>query len=210
MICRAKHNFFIYNFFKLYTVCKIRWNFHKVFINGNFTDRNLPVLIISNHISWWDGFWAEYLNLKIFHRKYFYFMMLEEQLKKNRFLNFTGGFSVKKKTKSVIETLNYTSELLYDNRNIVLMFPQGEIQSLYNDDIRFDKGLEYILKKNKGKIQIIFLVSLVDYFSQQKPSLFMYLREYNDLDFATVTLEKEYSDFHAGCRHNNIGMNRSL
>lgn len=210
MICRAKHNFFIYSFFKLYTVCKIRWNFNEVLIKGNFTDRNLPVLIISNHISWWDGFWAEYLNLKIFRRKYFYFMMLEEQLKKNRFLNYTGGFSVKKKTKSVIETLNYTSELLTDNRNIVLMFPQGEIQSLYNDEIGFEKGLEYTLRKIKGEIQIIFLVSLVDYFSQQKPSLFMYFMEYHCPDFTTVTLEKEYSDFHAGCIKNNIGMNRSL
>jgi 1-acyl-sn-glycerol-3-phosphate acyltransferase len=139
MICRAKHNFFVYSFFKLYTVAKIRKNFKKIHISGSFEDKQLPILIISNHVSWWDGFWAEYLNLKLFHRKFFYFMMLEEQLEKNRFLNYTGGYSIKKKARSIIESLDYTAGLLADNMNYVLIFPQGEIQSLYNDKICFDK-----------------------------------------------------------------------
>ena len=64
----------------------------------DFNDRNLPVLLISNHISWWDGFWAMYINLKVLKRK-FHFMMLEEQLRKYWFFNYTGGFSVNKKSK---------------------------------------------------------------------------------------------------------------
>ena len=166
----------------------------------NLHDRKLPVLLISNHISWWDGFWAEYLNLKIIHRKFFYFMMLEEQLKKNRFLNYTGGFSIKKRSKSIIESLTYTAGLLEDNRNIVLVFPQGEIQSLYNTSIHFDKGLEFILKKVTGKIHIIFLVSLVDYFSGQKPGLYMYFREYHEEHLTSENIEREYGIFYSQCR----------
>ena len=210
MIRKAKHNFFIYNFFKLYTVWKIRRNFHKVFINGEFADRQLPVLIISNHVSWWDGFWAEYLNLKVIRRKFFYFMMLEEQLRKNRFLNYTGGFSIKKRSKSIIESLNYAAGLLLDNKNLVLVFPQGEIQSLSNPSIHFDKGLEFILKKVTGKIHMVFLVSLVDYFSQQKPGLYMYFKEYHDNDRSTLNIEREYGIFYSHCRDKNIGMSKSL
>jgi 1-acyl-sn-glycerol-3-phosphate acyltransferase len=210
MIRRAKHNYFIYNFFKLYTVWKIRRNFHKVLIKGEFADRKLPVLIISNHISWWDGFWAEYLNLKVFHRKFFYFMMLEEQLNKNNFLNYTGGFSIKKKSKSIIETLYYTAGLLENNRNLVLIFPQGEIQSLYNNSVQFDKGLEFILKKTTGKVHLVFLVSLIDYFSSQKPGLYMYYTEYHEEEMTIRALEKEYGLFYSQCRSGNIEMNKSL
>ena len=208
MIRRAKHNFFIYTFFKLYTVWKIRRNFNRVFITGEFSDRQLPVIIIANHISWWDGFWAEYLNLKVFHRKFFYFMMLEEQLTKNNFLNYTGGFSIKKKSKSIIESLNYTAGLLEDNRNIVIVFPQGEIQSLYNSSINFDKGLEFILKKLTGKVHIIFLASLVDYFSGQKPGLYMYYIEYTEKDLTVSAIEKEYGLFYKRCISENIKMQK--
>lgn len=210
MICRAKHNFFIYSFFKFYTIVKIRKNFKKVHINGSLEDKQLPILIISNHVSWWDGFWAEYLNLKLFHRKFFYFMMLEEQLRKNRFLNYTGGFSIKKKARSIIESLDYTAGLLDDNRNYVLIFPQGEIRSIYNDQIRFDKGLEFILKKLTGKIHFIFLVSLIDYFSEQKPSLYMYFTEYSEKDLTIHAVEKAYAGFHSRCRNANIEMSSSI
>ena len=210
MIRRAKHNFFIYNFFKIYTVWKIRRNFDRVLINGEFEERQLPVLMISNHVSWWDGFWAEYLNLKVIRRKFFHFMMLEEQLNKNNFLNYTGGFSIKKKSKSIIETLNYTAGLLEDNKNLVLVFPQGEIQSLYNTSIHFNKGLEFILKKVTGKIHIVFLVSLVDYFSQQKPGLYMYFKEYNGGYLTTENIEREYGIFYSQCRDKNIEMSKSL
>lgn len=204
MIVKARHNFFIYPFFKLYTVWKIRRNFQEVYINGEFHDRGLPVLLISNHISWWDGFWAVLLNRKVFNRKFFFFMMLEEQLKKNRFLSYTGGFSIKKKSKSIIESLNYTAELLEDNRNIVIVFPQGEIQSLYNSSIIFDKGLEFILKKVQGEVHIIFLASLVDYFSGQKPGLYMYFNEYSEKDLTIKALEKEYGLFYNRCISENI------
>jgi 1-acyl-sn-glycerol-3-phosphate acyltransferase len=208
MIIRARHNFLIYSFFKLYTVWKIRRNFQDIEINGEFHDRGLPVLLISNHISWWDGFWAVYLNRKVFKRKFFYFMMLEEQLKKNRFLSYTGGFSIKKKSLSIIESLNYTAELLGDKRNTVIIFPQGEIQSLYNSLINFDKGLEFILKKLTGEVHIIFLTSLVDYFSGQKPGLYMYFSEYFEKDLTVRTIEKEYGLFYKQCISENIKLKK--
>ena len=208
MIIKARHHWFIYPFFKLYAVYRIGRHFNKVFVSGCFRDRDLPVLLISNHISWWDGFWAVYLNWKVFKRKFFYFMMLEEQLKKNRFLRYTGGFSIKKKSKSIIESLNYTGGLLGDNRNIVIIFPQGEIQSLYNSSINFDKGLEFILKKLTGEVHIIFLASLVDYFSGQKPGLYMYFSEYFEKDLTVSAIENEYGLFYAQCISENIKLKK--
>jgi hypothetical protein len=203
MIYKATHHFFLYPFFKRYAVWKIRRNFHDVYIKGEFHEKNLPVLLISNHLSWWDGFWAIYLNIRLFHRK-FYFMMLEDQLKKHMFFNKTGGYSIKKGSKSIIETIDYTSSLLTDNKNIVLLFPQGEIQSLYTQPIRFEDGIGYVMKKITCDIQIIFLVTLIDFFSHPKPGLFLYFEEYQGSDFTTKTLQEEYNRFYVHCIPQNL------
>lgn len=193
---KAKHNFLIYKFFKNYSIRKTNKVFERVNMVGNFNDKQRPVLVICNHISWWDGFWIMYLNLKILHRK-FHFMMLEDQLKKYWFFNYSGGFSVQKKSRSVIESLNYTIELLNDKENMVLIFPQGKIHSLHNSNIKFEKGLEWISNKTND-IQILQVANLVDYFSQPKPSLFMYLEEYNSNN-KLLTIEKSYQQFYLQC-----------
>ncbi len=203
MIIKSKHHIIVYPLYRLYTLLKIRLNFQEVVICGEFRDKNLPLLLISNHISWWDGIWIMYLNIKHFGRK-FHVMMLEEQIKKFRITNMVGAYSVKKGSRSIIETLNYTNEILTDNRNMVLMFPQGEIQSVYNTIIRFEKGIERLIKENQGKIQVVFIANLIDYFSQEKPTLFIYLKE-PGMELITLdAIEKEYNIFYSDSVSQNI------
>jgi 1-acyl-sn-glycerol-3-phosphate acyltransferase len=195
MILKAKHNFLLYNFFSSYAKWKIKWNFEDVNIIGNIVKSNLPVLLLSNHTSWWDGFWAMYLNMKVFQRK-FHFMMLEEELRRLWFFNHTGGFSIRKRSKSVIETLNYTEELLRDNNNLVLVFPHGKIHSMHQQNFQFERGIERAIRNLTGKIQIIFMASLVDYHSKPKPSLYIYIDDTGDGDFTIGNLEDRYNAFY--------------
>lgn len=194
MIIKAKHNFIIYNFFRNYAVYKTNKHFEKVNIIGDYKHKNKALLVVANHISWWDGFWIMYLNRKLLKRK-FYFMMLEEQLKKYWFFNYSGGFSIKKNSKSVLETLNYTNQLLNDKNNMVLIFPQGEIKSIYENTIRFEKGIDRLLKKSNN-IQVLQVVNLIDYFSNSKPTLYIYLKEFELDNQNADTIEKSYQDFY--------------
>jgi 1-acyl-sn-glycerol-3-phosphate acyltransferase len=196
MILKAKHHFVIYPFFKWYTGFIIHRHFSAVRIIGDFHDKQLPVLIIANHSSWWDGFWAEYVNQKVLHRKT-HFMMLEKQLRKYWVFKYTGGFSINKQSRSMIETLNYTSELLNDGNNMVLMFPQGEIQSQHNPSIKFESGLSRILKGKENLVQVLFVVNLVDYFSNRKPGIFMHIQEFTSPLFDGKTIEENYNMFYA-------------
>lgn len=207
MILRAKHNFIIYPFFRWYAGFIINRHNSTVKIIGEFKDRNLPVLLISNHISWWDGFWAMYINQNVLHRK-FHFMMLEEQLRKYWFFNFTGGFSVNKNTKSIVETLNYTSTLLTDKENMVLIFPQGEIQSLHNQNIQFEKGVERILKNKENAVQVVFSVNLIDYFSNPKPGIYFHIREYTEEGFDLQSIQENYNKFYAESVHKQMTFNQ--
>ncbi len=194
MILKARHHVFIYPFFMRYAVFITKRYFKKVGIYGNIKDNGLPILIIANHMSWWDGFWIAYLNETRFKRK-FHFMMLEEQLRKYWFFNYAGGFSVRKGSRSIIETLHYTSALLKNSENLVLIFPQGEIQSMHNQHFVFEKGINRIFS-DRNAVQVIMVANLVDYFSQKKPSLHMYLAEYNDQTFDHQTLETSYNAFY--------------
>ena len=125
-------------------------------------------------------------------------MMLEEQLENRMFLNRAGAFSIKKSSRSLIESLSYCSEILADRNNILLMFPQGRIETLYKRSFVFEPGVERILKKLPEPPDIYFLVNLVEYFSQQKPSLFIRSKRYEG-DLSRASLQEEYKRFFEEC-----------
>ena len=197
---KAKHHFVIYPLFKWLTGILLKRSFNKIIIEGEFEDNGNPVLVIANHISWWDGFWIMYLNLKMIHRK-LYFMMLEEQLKKNWYFQYSGGYSIKKKSRSIIESLDYTTELLNDSNNMVFLFPQGEIKSLYNNTMDFEKGIQRIIERSLPELQVLFMVNLPDYFSDPKPSLFTYIKSYSAKYLKDGSVESEYSIFYSWALH---------
>jgi 1-acyl-sn-glycerol-3-phosphate acyltransferase len=199
MIIKSKHHIFYYNYFKLfYAKWKIFRHFSSVRIIGEFHEKNLPILLLSNHVSWWDGIWPMYLNIKSFNRKY-HFMMLEEEIKKGKVPNNVGGYSVKKGSRSIIESINYTAEILADKKNMVLLFPQGRIESSYISSIQFERGFDKILKKIGTQVQIFFLVNLVDYFSNMKPVVYMYFKEYSRLDINADNMQHDFNLFYSDC-----------
>ncbi len=196
MILKAKHHFLVVPFFEWYSRSSMKKHFGTIEMNGKAEDKNLPILLISNHTSWWDGFWVNYINQKLFRRK-FHFMMLEEKLRNYWLFNYTGGFSVNKKSRGIIETLDYTSELLCNPDNLVLLFPQGEIQSMHTQNIQFEKGIERILRNKEHNVQIVFLVNLVDYFSNRKPGIYFYLQEYTGNAIDIQSIQDSYNLFYA-------------
>lgn len=200
MIIKAKHHFVIHPIFKLFSRVMINSHFSHVEVMGNVdVSSNRSILLISNHSSWWDGFWQLNLNSKVFKKK-FHFMMLEEQLRKHWYFNYTGGFSVKKSARSAVETIQYSAGLLSHPHNLVLMFPQGKVESIHKHTLTFEKGVEKILERtNREYVQIVFLVNSIDDFINRKPVLHHYITEYNGENIHYGELEKSYNAFFANC-----------
>lgn len=170
----------------------IRRKFQSVIIGKKDIDTNKPILLISNHVSWWDGFWAMYINLTLFKKK-FYFMMHEKQLLEYKFFNQTGGFSINNQYSHIIDSINYSSSILEDKNNLLVIYPQGEINSIYQSEFVFKRGIEKII--NKKDISLIFSANLIDYFSNPKPTIFIYLEEYQG-DYNLKDIEKAYNKFY--------------
>ena len=198
MVLKAKHHFFIYPFFKFYAGWIIQRHFGRVELKNEFDDLGLPVLLLSNHVSWWDGFFAMLFNVNVLRRK-FHFMMLKDQLEKFSFFNQTGGYSIQKKSREIVESINYTAELLHDCGNMVLLFPQGKIESIYKISFQFESGIGRILEKVGGNIHILFMANLIDYFSNRKPGLYIYVSEYKNDKLDPNSIQDAYNLFYSQC-----------
>jgi 1-acyl-sn-glycerol-3-phosphate acyltransferase len=132
------------------------------------------ILLLCNHFSWWDGFFAGHLTQTYLHRD-FHIMMQEDHLQNRMFFNHVGGFSINRKSKEVITSLQYAAQLLGEAKNLVTVFPQGALESNHIEEINIERGIDYIVKKIKGDCQIIYYSAFVEYFESLKPSVYFHL-----------------------------------
>lgn len=194
MIKANHHPFFVW-FFRFYTNIMIRIHFRKVYVEGDIEKTTNPLLIVSNHFSWWDGFFILWLNNKLW-KKRFYVMMLEEQLATRKFLSRTGAFSINRGQPSARHSLKYAIEILQNNENLLLMYPQGEIRSQLEYPVHFESGAESLMKRSQPDVKMV--VVLTDYFSFRKPSLFFYIKNVNPQN-KKINLEASFNHFMQEC-----------
>ena len=198
---KARHIAWVTLFFKIYITRKMKNNFHEIVVEGDMPKKDKSVLMIGNHVGWWDGFWVFYLCFKYIHKNFF-FMMDEKELLKRKIFTKTGGFSIQRASRSVIETLDYVSELLRNPQHLVLMFPQGKLFSLYSDEIKFEKGINRIrLDENSS---VFLMVQMIEYLQHPKPTSFLYLKEVDTLE----NIELQYNEFYKQClsKHRSVSI----
>ncbi|WP_448699765.1 lysophospholipid acyltransferase family protein [Mucilaginibacter sp. AW1-3] len=169
MITPRRH-WLITPFFSVYIGYIIKRNFHSVNFNKVTPDPAKAVLLIANHFSWWDGLVLYYLN-KIYFKKQFRIMVLEETMKEISFFKYLGAFSVNKNSRQVVESLNYAAGSLNDPENMVVIFPQGKLYSNFVDSVTFEKGLSKITDMAIADFQYLFCAAFTENFDHQKPSV---------------------------------------
>lgn len=190
-----KNNKLISGFFHRYIGYIISKNFRAFNFNTIEVDADKSVLLLANHFSWWDGFLMYWLNHLLLKKK-FHVMTLESTVKKVFFLKYLGAYSVLKNSRSMIESLNYTAELLNNPQNLVLIFPQAKLYSNFTNDIHFEGGLAKIIKQASGKFQYIFANSFIENFEHKKPTVNVYVQNYvqdvNGIDELKQAFQQHY------------------
>lgn len=188
-----RQNSLVYAFFSWYIGRIIRSDFRSFEYNQVDIDPNRSVLLLANHFSWWDGFLLFYLN-KLFLRKRFHIMVTKENYRKVWFLKYLGAFSVRKNSRSMIETLEFAGQLLNDPENLVVIFPQGKLYSSHIDEVTFEKGLINLINSSDKQFQYLFVAMMVDYFEFRKPSVNACLQTWEGAEFTSLQLIKsEYN-----------------
>lgn len=168
------------------------------FLNTPSINSNVATLLLMNHFSFNDGPMMHFLCRKVL-KKEFKVMVLEEQMRNFKALKYIGCFSVNKKSRSLVESLDYAATLLSEPKNMLGIFPQGGVYSHHLERIHFEQGLDRILKKNKKTIQVVFAVVLLDFLASFKPKANVYLMDYvGEQD--PLKMEEAYNLFYKSCK----------
>jgi 1-acyl-sn-glycerol-3-phosphate acyltransferase len=182
-------------FWKHYSRYMLHRHFHQVCVtkSENFViTPQKSILLLGNHFSWWDGFIGNYLSHEISTHK-FHVMMLEEQLQKNKILQTSGAFSIQRNSRDMVRSLQFATQVLENHENLLLLYPQGRIESMHNPTPTFEKGWFRIVSQLKTQAtQIVFYTALVDYMQHEKPTLYLNLAQYNGsfpYDFETLKIQ---------------------
>lgn len=189
-----QHNPLAVHFFNYYSRLMVKWYFRDLRYHSAAAIPKGPLLVLANHFSWWDGFLTVVHNQRYFKRK-FHVLMLEDQLSRRRFLAKAGAFSIRKGSRSAINSLNYAAEILNNPDNMLLMFPQGSIQSHHQQHFTFEKGIEFIIKRCKVPPSLLFLAHLIDYHAGKKPVVHVYSSLLQNANQSASSLENHYNDF---------------
>lgn len=192
---KPKSNKLIHGFFSWYISRIIAKDFHSFNYNQPSFANDKAILLLANHFSWWDGFFLFHLN-KIYFKKKFYAMVLEETVVKVKFFKYIGAFSIQKNAKSLIASLDYAGKLLDNPDNLVLIFPQGELYSSHISSINFEKGLSKIIASSKKQFQYLFAAILIDYFDQRKPSATVFLENWEAQEYTSLQVIKSAFNRH--------------
>lgn len=108
---------------------------------------NLPLLVIANHPSWWDGYVA--LLLSRHYRMRRYLMMDAAQLNRYGFFAWAGCFGVARTdARDVVRTVAYAADLLRQHQPTWLwLFPQADITPPQARPLSVHGGAAHILRR---------------------------------------------------------------
>jgi 1-acyl-sn-glycerol-3-phosphate acyltransferase len=130
------------------------------------------LVITPNHISWWDGFFIDRLSKHSMNKK-LHLMMLESSLEKFWFFSKVGAFSINpENAASVAQTFRYTRDLLLDNNNMVITYPQGEIEQFEKRPLSLKGGIVNLLKPLSNKTVVLPVGFKIEYYDKMKPAVY--------------------------------------
>lgn len=130
------------------------------------------LIITPNHFSWWDGFFIYRFKKKFAGRKVLHLLMLESQLKRYWFFSKVGAYSIDPDNpKKIIGTINYTSEILRDKSNIVIIYPQGEIEPQDSETLNLKKGIVRVLEKTGKDVTVLPVAFKIIYGDEMNPAV---------------------------------------
>ena len=191
---KASHKKWARFLFNPYCDWLLKRNFSQFLRVNNYPHLSpeLPLIITPNHISWWDGFFIDYLARRFINRRGF-ILMLEEQLSRYWFFQNLGAFSIDPThLKKITETVQYVHNVLHDNKNFVILYPQGEIEPYEMRPLALKRGLTLFLKAT-SEVQVLLVAFKIQYYNQKRPSLLVKFGE--TLSGIAITADfKNYED----------------
>ncbi|RZK48168.1 MAG: glycerol acyltransferase [Pedobacter sp.] len=202
MIIKGKPlNSFSYKFICFWVELILKVYLRKINLRAVEIKPGHSYLLLSNHFSFMDGLFAFYISRKLFYKngymRHLHIMSLKQQMLKNPWLKWVGSFSVDPGKLSLPASFSYAAEILSKPGNMLLFYPQGNLESLHIRKIHFEDGINQIIPQVQGPCQIIWTSNIVEYFEGIRPTITCNLLDCGLIsDYDMDSLEKKINLHH--------------
>jgi hypothetical protein len=177
-VITAQHRKWADHLFRPYLFRLFRHQFFACHLLGAepVLDPAVPVLLLPNHSSWWDGFFVYLLNYRLWQRR-IELMMLEEQLRQHRFFRFLGAFSIQPGDgRSVRQSLTYALDSLRKAQAPLLtVFPQGQLLPWGVRPLQYRPGVRWLWQRAPATTLLVPLAIKIEFLAEQRPQPFLML-----------------------------------
>lgn len=118
--------------------------------------RDVPLFVVANHVSWWDGFLLIELQRIMRPGAPFYTVMLESELRQHPFLERIGAIGINPQSPSALLSCIRELERRVEARPdaMIFFFPQGRIWPSYRRPLGFKRGIE-VFCEALGDVQVL-------------------------------------------------------
>lgn len=164
-------------FFRRYVRRFIGKNFHAVrVLDQSFTQvfsQQKPVIIYSNHSSWWDPMLAIYLADQYAGQRKHYAPIEDVMLERYGIFKKLGFYGVEKDTAAgAKDFLKVSNHLLKDLSSTLWITPQGRFADARERPLELKKGLAQLLKGN-SEVNVIPLAIEYTFWTEKKPEVLL-------------------------------------
>jgi 1-acyl-sn-glycerol-3-phosphate acyltransferase len=170
---KAEHQYWAKVLFDFYERRILKKSFSNFYLVNEAPQipKNKSLLVTPNHISWWDGFFINYVA-KYSLQKKLHLMILESSLKKYWYFKKVGAFSINPDNKvSIAETFKYVRSILSNNNNFVVTYPQGEIEDFSKRPLSLKNGIGLLVKPIVDETIILPIGFKIQYYEKKNPSV---------------------------------------
>ncbi|MFM8269354.1 MAG: lysophospholipid acyltransferase family protein [Pseudomonadota bacterium] len=131
------------------------WNFKKSFENiyclglSSLREVKTPLIFVSNHVSWWDGFFLFEIQRRIRPNAQIYTVALEKTCRENSILPRMGVLPLQPgnpgSLKAILNHLQKIRSQIAPEDLVVSFFPQGKITPSFRKELEFQRGIESVI-----------------------------------------------------------------
>lgn len=180
--------------FDRYLAWNFKKSFHRIYCKGleSIKDAKGPLLFVSNHVSWWDGFFLFEVQRRVRPQAKLFTVALEKTYRENPILQRMGVLPLQPgnlgSVKALLKRLRELKESTPANEFMVTFFPQGKITPTFLPDLNFQRGIETVLS-SLAPVTLVPTGIHIEPMTGKAPSAILSLGQSISCDSSIITSE---------------------
>jgi len=136
--------------------------------------RNIPLMVVANHVSWWDGFLLIELQRRMRPGVPFHTVMLEKELRAHPFLERLGAIGLNTESPgSILQSIHELERRIKAQPDsMIFFFPQGKIRPSWRRPLEFKRGIE-VFCKGLGSLLVMPVAIHIEPLNTASPHAFV-------------------------------------